>query len=192
MNSQELHMAPERRRLVRRRATVRALLERRESSAESFVARWGRAALLRLPAAELVERSLLQFGFSATAPRQPGRGDANQALLMLRSFREMEIDFFVGRGARTLLGRASTADVVLDHASVSKLHASLSWDERGVLLEDLQSLNGTKLNGRALIATTKLRDGDLIRLGDAAVVFVTTPTLFLQLESVRHCVHGGH
>ncbi len=55
---------------MQRRATVKQLLDEPETSAATFVARWGKGALLQLPEPELIERALLQFGARATVPSQ--------------------------------------------------------------------------------------------------------------------------
>ncbi len=174
------------------RSQVRTLLAAPEASLQTFRAHWGQAALLHLPADELVERALLRFGHAATRLASSGRGSANQALLMLRAFRDMDIDFITGREGVGVIGRALDAQLRMSEESVSKNHATLRWSSRDVWLADMQSLNGTQLNGLPVTEAIKLEDGDLIRLGDANLVFVTSQTLFLQLESVRHSGHGAH
>jgi len=174
------------------RARVRSLLKAADGSVQRFRSHWGQAALLHLPAVELVERALLRFGHVATRLASNGRGSANQALLMLRAFRDMEIDFITAGNGLAVIGRGLDARVRMNDASVSKHHANLSWSQSGIFLSDLGSLNGTELNGVPVNGPVKLEDGDQIALGDANLVFVTSHTLFLQLESVRHSEHGAH
>ena len=173
------------------RSSVRALLRASEPTAQAFAAHWGRAAFLHLPADELVERAVLRFGSAATALGSGSCGTASDALLMLRAFRDMQIDFIAGAEGSALIGRVAEAQLRMGEESVSKRHAALAWS-RGVWLADANSLNGTSCNGAPVLAPIELTDGDLIRLGDANLVFVTTPTLFLQLESVRHSSFGDH
>ena len=174
------------------RSCVRTLIEAPEPTAQTFEARWGRAAFLHLPADELVERALLRFGWAATQLSSGHRGDVSDALLMLRAFREMQIDFVAGAAGVATIGRAPEAQLRMTEESVSKRHAALHWSTRGVWLADANSLNGTQCNGLVVRELIELEEGDLIRLGDANLVFVTTQTLFLQLESVRHSSHGAH
>ena len=162
------------------------------ASAAAFEAEWGRIALLHLPAAELVDRALLQFGAQATSRAQLGRATPQQALIMLRAFHSMELDLLGGRAGTLVLGRAEDAELRIDDGSVSKRHAVIRFTNAHSTIEDFGSLNGTSVNGRVLTGPTPLRDGDLIRMGDAYRVFVTTSTLFLQLESVRHSTLGAH
>lgn len=59
-------------------------------------------------------------------------------------------------------------DVRLNEPSVSKLHAVIYQDERGVHLLDLVSKNGTFVNGHEIEHCT-LRSGDRVNLGQAVI-----------------------
>ena len=63
----------------------------------------------------------------------------------------------------TLIGKMSgAADVILPYRTVSRLHAKLVSTEEGDYLLDLNSRNGTTVNGVPLMGETKkkLEDGD--------------------------------
>jgi pSer/pThr/pTyr-binding forkhead associated (FHA) protein len=64
------------------------------------------------------------------------------------------------------IGRDPGASLRLEEDSVSKHHARLTRSEgEGYEIEDLDSSNGTFVNGRRIHGRTALRPGDLIRLG---------------------------
>jgi diguanylate cyclase (GGDEF)-like protein len=64
-----------------------------------------------------------------------------------------------------LLGRGPEADVQLEDESVSRQHARLEpAPDGGLLLFDLSSKNGTRVNGERVSAAS-LRDGDRVQLG---------------------------
>lgn len=65
---------------------------------------------------------------------------------------------------RTTIGRASDNDVVLNDISVSGRHAVILKIASGTAIEDLDSTNGTKVNGQP-VRTHFLNDGDWIELG---------------------------
>jgi pSer/pThr/pTyr-binding forkhead associated (FHA) protein len=67
----------------------------------------------------------------------------------------------------TLIGRDSQNDVVLDEAMISRYHAMLLAKPSGSILIDLESTNGTLVNGTFVLPDTpvSLRDGDMIGLG---------------------------
>lgn len=65
-----------------------------------------------------------------------------------------------------LLGRERTCDLVIDDEQASRQHARLSLDADGsIVLTDLSSTNGTRLNGRRITGDMTIRVGDDIRIG---------------------------
>lgn len=65
---------------------------------------------------------------------------------------------------RVVIGRDPDCDVVLPSRLVSRQHAVVARDEAGYVLEDLESKNGTYLNGRVVAGTVRLQDGDEIQI----------------------------
>lgn len=63
-----------------------------------------------------------------------------------------------------ILGRDEDCDVVLPERLVSRHHAAIRRQDRGYLLEDLGSKNGTFLNGQAVTEPVALQDGDEIQI----------------------------
>ncbi len=68
-------------------------------------------------------------------------------------------------GPVCVLGRGTGAAIRLEDESVSKRHACLTFDAGSYHLEDLDSSNGTFVNGKRIRERTELRPGDLLRLG---------------------------
>jgi hypothetical protein len=74
-------------------------------------------------------------------------------------------------GKRYLIGRDPKAAIVLPAGEISKHHAGISSDEKGEFsIEDLKSMNGTYVNGCAVLKR-KLREGDVIDVGPFAFRF---------------------
>ena len=73
----------------------------------------------------------------------------------------------------TLIGRNPTTDVTLLDENISREHALILFDaESGAYtIEDLQSTNGTKVNGKG-IRTHTLEAGDEIQIGHTRFQFV--------------------
>ena len=65
-----------------------------------------------------------------------------------------------------VMGRHPECDIVLESGSVSRQHAKISKNGPSFVLEDLKSRNGTFVNGRLINETTKLLEGDTIRICD--------------------------
>jgi hypothetical protein len=67
-------------------------------------------------------------------------------------------------GPELLVGRHSRCDVRLPHPTVSRSHARLSFRDGSWVLRDLESKNGTWVNG-ARVGRCVLRPGDLVHVG---------------------------
>jgi pSer/pThr/pTyr-binding forkhead associated (FHA) protein len=65
---------------------------------------------------------------------------------------------------RIAIGRAPKNEIVIDDPAISGEHAVITIYNGDVLLEDLDSTNGTKINGQP-VKMHFLQDGDLIELG---------------------------
>jgi DNA-binding winged helix-turn-helix (wHTH) protein len=70
-----------------------------------------------------------------------------------------------------VIGRDSEANVWLDHATVSRRHASVVVSDTSAVLEDLDSKNGTTIGGTRLTAAVTLRNGDRFACGDVLVTY---------------------
>lgn len=68
-----------------------------------------------------------------------------------------------------VVGSSASSDIVLSHATVSRRHARLRIDHDGVRIEDLGSLNGTRLEGRVLHQMEPFPVGSTVTLGVAEV-----------------------
>lgn len=77
------------------------------------------------------------------------------------------------RPGESLIGRSSRAFVCFDERAVSHQHARLVLTATGCTLEDLESTNGTFLNDVRLTAPQLLQAGDVIRIGNNALGFLT-------------------
>jgi len=63
------------------------------------------------------------------------------------------------------IGRQADNAIVLTDTQVSRQHARLTVGETGVTIADLDSANGTRVNGTPITKPTPLHDGDTIQIG---------------------------
>ena len=70
------------------------------------------------------------------------------------------------------LGRRVDNDIVIKDPYVSKYHFKIVQDEDNYFIEDLDSANGTFLNGERLEDAVMLKNGDIIRIGNIEFLFV--------------------
>ena len=71
-----------------------------------------------------------------------------------------------------LLGRTAVHDVAVADMAASRDHARIEFVEGRFLITDLDSRNGTFVNGAQLVRPRPLRSGDRIRVGDTLFRFV--------------------
>lgn len=81
------------------------------------------------------------------------------------------------KGVRMIIGRTPGVDLQLSDQSVSRRHIELIHGDDGVLMRDLGSGNGTKVNG-SRIAEKKLEHGDEITIGKTTIRFVDEVAAF--------------
>lgn len=77
-------------------------------------------------------------------------------------------DLELGTGS-LLIGRLPECDVLLQDNLVSRMHARISVQHDGVVVEDLHSTNGVYVNGRRVGHSTMLREGDRILIGTTEI-----------------------
>lgn len=65
-----------------------------------------------------------------------------------------------------VVGRSPSSDIVVDEPFVSSTHARFTLQGPALVLEDLQSTNGTLVNGHPINQPVTLRDGDEVQTGD--------------------------
>jgi predicted component of type VI protein secretion system len=82
----------------------------------------------------------------------------------------------VVRGTATI-GRDNENDIVLETITVSRWHAILFHDAAGLLLADLESTNGTLVNGVFVQPDepVRLADGDMIQFGQVVARYTAPP-----------------
>ncbi len=68
-------------------------------------------------------------------------------------------------GPVNTIGRTMANDIALNDSFLSSEHAMLQWDGQSWTIEDLESTNGTRLNGREVLQPTPLDYGDTIQVG---------------------------
>jgi pSer/pThr/pTyr-binding forkhead associated (FHA) protein len=81
---------------------------------------------------------------------------------------------FVFRDKKVLIGRSDFADIVIEDEFCSKFHALLMLYSDGLVLLDLNSVNGTTVNS-VRVKTTLLLDNDIISLGHHRLKVMNVP-----------------
>ena len=71
-----------------------------------------------------------------------------------------------------IVGRDATCDIVLANRTVSRQHARIMPEDGAYFIEDLQSVNGTFVNGQRVQLHTRLTDQDRIQIHDTVLSYL--------------------
>lgn len=75
-----------------------------------------------------------------------------------------------------IIGRDPQCDLRPTHMAISKTHCALEADDSGLVVRDLQSTNGTFVNGQLLRGeNSPVHDGDIITIGPLAFAVQLSP-----------------
>jgi len=80
-----------------------------------------------------------------------------------------------------IIGRTSLADIVVEDAYVSKVHAMVQVYANAVVLLDLNSTNGTTVNS-TVVQKTILRNNDIISLGRYRIKIENVPAISAEMD----------
>jgi len=84
----------------------------------------------------------------------------------------------------TKVGRTPECEIVLKDEAVSRYHAEFKFDPRKkiLLLKDLDSTNGTFVNGRRVRSATQLEHNDQVRIGQSLIAVKLADTQLLEQQ----------
>jgi hypothetical protein len=85
----------------------------------------------------------------------------------------------------TTMGRESTCDIVIPDRQVSRQHARFTLTSEGIILEDLNSKNGTHHNGKMVLNAILLQDGDVIQIALAQKFIFLSSDSTVPLDKER-------
>jgi diguanylate cyclase (GGDEF)-like protein len=123
--------------------------------------------------------------------------------LIIRSSNE-ELQEYILKPGKNILGRDDNSNVVLHDNAASAFHAEIDYDQTNntITIRDLESTNGTFVNGKRIYTTQVLQHEDQIRIGFCIITIIqpeshsdlrsfarrakTKVTSELILESIDH------
>jgi pSer/pThr/pTyr-binding forkhead associated (FHA) protein len=76
-------------------------------------------------------------------------------------------------GEDVSMGRDHGAELQLNHPSVSRLHAEITWSSGAYSVADADSHNGVYVNRKRVSTPQELSNGDLMRLGRFELIYIS-------------------
>ncbi len=103
-------------------------------------------------------------GQANSKPAMPSKPGGKRHWLLGKEGSVAGKNFHIGERVATI-GRAPTNFVQIKDENASRIQTRLSAGDHGLVIEDMESSNGTYVNDQRLGAKRSLRDGDTIRIG---------------------------
>ncbi len=149
----------------------------------------GRCRRRRAPCGRLTEaaagdkKRVSQAGFPELVPaRQNGSFMALITLRMLDGADRGRV--FADMPTPLTIGREEGNPIQLNDERVSRFHLKIQEDQDQIVLTDLQSTNGTKVNGES-VPVWVLRPGDVIAVGRSLLVFGSRQEIAQRLAALQ-------
>lgn len=114
-----------------------------------------------------------QAGTRTGAPSRPPGRALTTSMRSAASDRALPIplQFPRGGGDQFSIGRDASCDLAIPDMTVSRRHAQLERTRDGWLITDLESTNGTRVNGWRVRGKVPVRAGDVVSFGNLETVF---------------------
>jgi FHA domain/Domain of unknown function (DUF1707) len=110
-------------------------------------------------------------GPRAMAPaRRPFRAVTTSMTASSERRQPFSLQFPRASGDRFTIGRDASCDLAIADMTVSRQHAQLERTPDGWLLSDLESTNGTRVNGWRVRGQVPVKIGDLVSFGNLEVI----------------------
>lgn len=108
--------------------------------------------------------------FCTSCGNRLGAGSFVVGRILLLGEADEHREYLIG-GVERYLGRDAANDIVLPDGEASSRHALISFAEDAFWIEDLDTTNGTFVNGQRICERTRLNNEDLIKMGRTLLQF---------------------
>jgi DNA-binding winged helix-turn-helix (wHTH) protein len=136
-----------------------------------------RAALGDAPRAARYIRTVPRYGYAFHGEaRRLASADVSRPAGVGPRLLSGEHEWLLAEGSN-LIGRDRDCAIRIDSATLSRHHARIVVLNGDATVEDLDSKNGTQVNGRRVSQPVPLEDGDELQVGSATMVYRTLEAL---------------
>lgn len=97
---------------------------------------------------------------------------------------------FSGMLTPLTIGREEGNSIQLHDERVSRFHAKIKQQEEGIVLTDLGSTNGTRVNGER-VTLKKLRHGDMIQIGRTCLLYGSRDQIDARYSKLKELSEGN-
>jgi DNA-binding winged helix-turn-helix (wHTH) protein len=136
-----------------------------------------RRALRESTADSAFLRTVYGFGYQFAGEVVAGRSAASNEQRPVRLWLIFEPRQVPLMDGINVIGRAPDAAIQIDSPGISRYHARIVVADDDATLEDMNSKNGTQLNGARITGPSRIVDGDKIRLGAVVLIVRSQPRI---------------
>jgi len=104
---------------------------------------------------------------------QQNTRNGDEAFLVVRDCGAWRGVFRLPRNVVTTIGRDDSNRIILREEKCSRRQCELSCDDEQWMIRDLNSRNGTRVNGDRISDRIPINDSDVIRIGETELLFTT-------------------
>lgn len=97
---------------------------------------------------------------------------------------------FAGLHPPLTIGREEGNSIQVNDERVSRFHLKIKHQDEGVVLTDLGSTNGTKVNGER-VTLKKLRHGDMIQIGRTCLLYGSRDQIDARYSKLKELTEGS-
>lgn len=97
---------------------------------------------------------------------------------------------FKGLQTPLTIGREEGNSIQVNDERVSRFHLKIKHQEEGIVLTDLGSTNGTKVNGER-VTLKKLRHGDMIQIGRTCLLYGSREQIDARYSQLKDLTEGN-
>ena len=102
---------------------------------------------------------------------QAHKGNQPAQLVMISDEKSLLSQTVFPLSESLVIGRSQHNDLIINDTFISHEHACISKSKQDYFIADLNSTNGTLLNGQRIDVETALSDGDVIQIGAVTLKF---------------------
>jgi transcriptional regulator with GAF, ATPase, and Fis domain/pSer/pThr/pTyr-binding forkhead associated (FHA) protein len=114
----------------------------------------------------------------------------SKPVLIVISKRQARAVFQLDAKRPTQIGRGPDNELVLNDDKLSRHHCVIRLAGDDLQIEDLKSLNGTRVNGRLIKLPTRLEIGDTVVLGNTTLIVESDDSPLLDTQAVTNAADG--
>ena len=121
---------------------------------------------------EITEREHVESVSQKPVSAKSAESTSDAQPLLVLKYNDVELQRFVLREAPCLIGRGKDCEIQIAERRLSRRHCQVRTEGGRVILEDLDSQNGTFVNRRRIPSRRELEHGDILNFAEYSILYL--------------------